>query len=42
MKNWQAIRQFDCFRIKSVLRNDVSTEPAELLEEKLEGPPNDR
>ena len=42
MKDWQAIGQFNCFRIKRVLRHDVGTQPSQLLEEELEGPPYDR
>jgi hypothetical protein len=36
------MRHFNCFRIKRMLGHDVSTQPAELFEEKLEGPPYDR
>jgi hypothetical protein len=42
VKNWQPLRHLNCFRIKSVLGHDISTPPAELLEEVLEGPPYDR
>jgi hypothetical protein len=42
MKDRQAIRHFNGFCIKSVLRHDVRALPAELLEEELEGPPYDR
>jgi hypothetical protein len=42
MKHWKTIRQFNCFRVKRVLRHDVGAPPSQLLEEKLEGPPYDR
>jgi hypothetical protein len=42
VKDGQPLRHLNCFRIKSVLGHDISTPPAELPEEVLEGPPYDR